>query len=110
MPDNAKIVYSTDHSHPSAAAGQTAIPDRNRSINYPDGVVRVRRETSGRQGKTVTAIYGLPLSDSRMEELAGELKRQCGTGGSVKDRVVLIQGDKTAALIPILKNLGYPVK
>jgi translation initiation factor 1 len=113
MPNDAKTVYSTDHRQLSLDSGPTNKPHHHQpqpSTSRQDGIVRVRRETGGRQGKTVTAIYGLPLSDPRMEELAGELKRKCGTGGSVKDRVVLIQGDKTTVLIPILENLGYTVK
>ena len=75
-----------------------------------DGVVRVRREVKGRRGKPVTTIDGLPLDSERLRELAGELKRRCGSGGSVKDGVIEIQGDHREALIPELESRGYTVK
>ena len=58
-----------------------------------DGVVRVRREVKGRRGKTVTTITGVPLASDALRDLAGELKRSCGTGGSAKDGTIEIQGD-----------------
>jgi translation initiation factor 1 len=73
-------------------------------------VVRVRRETSGRKGKTVTTISGLPLPEEELRTLAGELKRRCGTGGSVVDAVIEIQGDHTDALVAELETRGYAVK
>ncbi len=74
------------------------------------GVVRVRREVKGRKGKTVTTITGVPLDEEGLNELASALKRQCGTGGSVKDGVIIIQGDHCDALIPLLQKRGYTVK
>ena len=75
-----------------------------------DGVVRVRREVKGRRGKPVTTIDGVPLDSERLRELAGELKRRCGSGGSVKNGVIEIQGDHRDALIPELEARGYTVK
>jgi translation initiation factor 1 len=72
--------------------------------------VRVRRETQGRGGKTVTAILGVPLADEALAELARELKRRCGTGGTAKDGVIEIQGDHRDVLIPELERRGYTVK
>ncbi|HEX5046937.1 MAG TPA: hypothetical protein VFX89_07415, partial [Gammaproteobacteria bacterium] len=65
-----------------------------------DGIVRVRRETGSRGGKTVTAIRGVPVAESALKELAGELKRLCGSGGTAKDGVIEIQGDHRDALAP----------
>ena len=75
-----------------------------------DGIVRVRRETQGRGGKTVTTVSGVGLAEDALRELAGELKRRCGTGGSVKDYVIEIQGDHRDAVVAELERRGYTVK
>lgn len=72
--------------------------------------MRVRREVKGRGGKTVTAIDGVGLAEDALRELAGELKRRCGTGGSVKDGVIEIQGDHRDVLVAELEARGYSVK
>ena len=73
-----------------------------------DGIVRVSRETSGRRGKTVTVVRGVPGRD--LDAVAGDLKRQCGSGGSAKDGVVEIQGDHRAKVVARLESRGYRVK
>jgi translation initiation factor 1 len=75
-----------------------------------DGIVRVRRETKGRAGKTVTAVEGVPLSIDSLRELASELKRRCGTGGTLKDGVIEIQGDHRDAVVAELTRRGFTVK
>jgi len=75
-----------------------------------DGIVRVRRETSGRGGKTVTTISGLALASDGLAILASELKRACGTGGTVRDHVIEIQGDHRAPIVAALEQRGYTVK
>ena len=75
-----------------------------------DGVVRVRRESKGRRGKTVTTVTGVPLPESELRALASELKRLCGTGGSAKDGVIEIQGDHREELCAELESRGYSVK
>jgi translation initiation factor 1 len=72
-----------------------------------DGLVRVSRTNSGRKGKTVTLVTGLPLSD--VKDLAKELKRHCGSGGAVKDGVVEIQGDHRQKIADHLED-RYTVK
>jgi translation initiation factor 1 len=72
-----------------------------------DGKVRVRREVQGRGGKTVTTITGVSGSEEQLKELAGELKKLCGSGGSLKDRVIEIQGDHCERLIIELASRGY---
>lgn len=73
-------------------------------------IVRVGRETKGRRGKGVTIVSDLPLDEAGLRELAGVLKQRCGTGGTVKDRVLEIQGDQRDRIIVELEKLGYTVK
>ena len=75
-----------------------------------DGVVRVGRETKGRKGKGMTLITGVPLPAEELKKLAKELKQKCGTGGTVKDSVIEIQGDHRDVLIELLKAKGWTVK
>lgn len=75
-----------------------------------DGNVRIQRETKGRKGKGVTLITGLPLAEAELKQLAKELKQRCGTGGSVKNGVVEIQGDQRQVLLAALQERGYKVK
>ncbi len=75
-----------------------------------DGIVRVRREVKGRRGKTVTTISGIALAEEGLRELAAELKRRCGTGGSAKSGVIEIQGDHRELLVESLRAKGYTVK
>jgi translation initiation factor 1 len=71
------------------------------------GRVKVRRETSGRRGKAVTTVSGVPLDDDGLKELAGRLKKRCGVGGSVKDGVIELQGDHRDVVLEVLKADGY---
>jgi len=75
-----------------------------------DGTVRVSRETAGRKGKGVSVITGLPLTPNELETLAGELKRRCGSGGTVHEGRIEIQGDHRDALVAELTRRGYAVK
>lgn len=75
-----------------------------------DGIVRIRRESKGRGGKTVTVVVGLTLGDDGIKQLAGELKKRCGTGGTVKDGSIEIQGDHRDLLLAELASRGYKVK
>ncbi len=75
-----------------------------------DGVVRIRREVKGRRGKTVTTISGLPLAEDELQLLASQLKRRCGTGGSLDQGTIIIQGDHRSLLQPVLEEMGYKVK
>ncbi len=72
--------------------------------------VRVGRETQGRGGKGVTVITGLPLPEAELEALARQLKRRCGSGGTVRERVIEIQGDHRDLLVAELTRLGYDAK
>ena len=73
-------------------------------------IVRVGRETKGRRGKGVTIISDLPLDESGVTELATKLKTRLGTGGTVKEGRIEIQGDHRDRIIEELEGMGYRVK
>ena len=72
--------------------------------------LKVGRETAGRRGKGVTTVFDLPLDDDGVQELAATLKQRCGTGGTVKDGRIEIQGDQRDRLAAVLESMGYRVK
>jgi predicted translation initiation factor SUI1 len=72
--------------------------------------VRVGRETKGRRGKGVTTVSDVPLDEEGLLELATKLKQRCGTGGTVKDGRIEIQGDQRERLVAELEGMGYRVK
>ncbi len=78
-----------------------------RPANPDAGKVRVARETQGRGGKAVTVVRGLNLGAAALAELAGELKRRCGSGGTVREGVIEIQGEHRDALVAELQRRGY---
>jgi protein-tyrosine phosphatase len=73
-------------------------------------VVRVGRETKGRRGKGVTTVSGIPLDEAGLQELASTLKQTCGTGGTVKNQRIEIQGDQRERIIAALESMGYRIK
>jgi translation initiation factor 1 len=75
-----------------------------------DGTVRVARETKGRGGKAVTVVKGVLLDGTALTELGKQLKTACGTGGTVKDGVIEIQGDHCERVVQTLKAQGFAVK
>ena len=77
----------------------------------PDRIVaRLRIERAGRKGKTVTVVENLPRNSTFLKELAGELKRACGSGGTAGERHVEIQGDHRDTIRDLLRSRGWVVK
>jgi predicted translation initiation factor SUI1 len=72
--------------------------------------LKVGRETAGRRGKGVTTVFDVPLDEGGIKELAALLKQRCGTGGTVKDGRIEIQGDQRDRLVAVLEGMGYQVK
>jgi predicted translation initiation factor SUI1 len=72
--------------------------------------LKLGRETAGRRGKGVTTVFDLPLDGDGVRELAALLKQRCGTGGTVKDGRIEIQGDQRERIVAELEKLGYKVK
>ena len=106
MKDSSRLVYSTETGrikHSEKIPSATPTPG-------PDSVVRLQRESKGRGGKGVTLITGLPLDSDELKKLAKELKQLCGTGGTVKDGVIEIQGEQREKLKPFLEKKGFKVK
>lgn len=101
---NSRLVYSTDQGRiktsPSAASTAPA----------GDGIVRLHRESKGRGGKGVTLVKGLPLEEDALKNLSKKLKQLCGTGGTVKNGVIEIQGEQREKIAEWLKKEGYTVK
>lgn len=103
MSKETRLVYSTE-------TGRIKSVEEPQKQSSGDGVVRIRREVSGRKGKGVSTINGLNLPDKDLKQLAKQLKQLCGTGGSVKNGVIEIQGDHRDKLLSELENQGYTVK
>ena len=82
-----------------------------RDVPVPDRVVaKLRLEKAGRGGKTVTVVYDLPRNTQFLKELCAELKRACGTGGTVSDDTVELQGDHRDRVREVLQKKAYVVK
>jgi translation initiation factor 1 len=100
----AKVVYSTTDGDLRKARDPLV-----RERLSGDGRVRVRRETSGRRGKAVTTVSGVPVGDEELRALAGRLKKHCGVGGSIKDGVIELQGDHRDVVVDELRSKGFEV-
>lgn len=96
------LVYSTN----SGRIQQS----KQKSVTPSDGFARVRRETKGRKGKGVIVISGLGIDTKALKELAKKLKKTCGTGGSVVDETIEVQGDKRDVIQQVLEKAGFKVK
>lgn len=113
LSDLGGLVYSTDAGRmcpgcrqpvaQCACKAATAVP-------AGDGIVRVSRETKGRGGKAVTVARGVALPGAELVQLGKQLKAACGTGGTVKDGVIEVQGDHVERVLAALQKLGYKPK
>ncbi len=108
MPDDRRLVYSTDGSLPlpTPAKRRPAQPSSKGPALPDDGVVRVGCEK--RRGGVLTLVYG--LGSHELETIAGELKKRCGVGGSAKDGIVSLQGDKRDVAIAYFTERGRRTK
>ena len=106
------LVYSTDGGRhcPECSQPLDACTCRQAVVPQGDGIARVRRETKGRGGKTVTTVSGVPLAGEELKDLASALKKRCGCGGALKDGVIEIQGDHVALLLDELIKRGFKAK
>ena len=100
---NSRLVYSTD-------SGRIKEEKAAPAVTKGDGIVRIRRETAGRNGKGVTTITGIPVDEAELKNIAKALKQTCGVGGSVKDGIIEIQGDQRDKIKADLEKRGFTVK
>jgi translation initiation factor 1 len=110
---DAATVYSSERGRVCPGCGQavnTCTCKKQPVEPAGDGVVRVSRSSKGRGGKCVSLVTGLSLESDGLVKLAKQLKQKCGSGGTVKDGVIEIQGDHRALIVKELKGLGYTVK
>lgn len=107
------LVYSTDAGRMCPACRRPVAQcscAQVRPSAPSDGIVRVSRETKGRGGKAVTLVKGLQHDAATLATLGRQLKAACGSGGTVKDGVIELQGDHCEQVIELLKAQGRTVK
>jgi translation initiation factor 1 len=119
-----RVVYDSDSVQPgrcptcgkridrcSCATTRAPKSEPKAALNVPrDGIVRILRDRKGRSGKGVTLVAGLPLAPDALTQLTSELKRLCGTGGTVRGDLVELQGDVRERVRAELEKRGYRVK
>jgi translation initiation factor 1 len=111
--DAGGLVYSTDSGRMCPDCRQpvsACVCKQQQRAPAGDGVARVSRETKGRGGKGVTLVKGLALDADALVKLGKQLKAACGSGGTVKDGVIEVQGDHCERVIELLKTEGMVVK
>jgi translation initiation factor 1 len=107
------LVYSTDSGRMCPGCRQPAsacICKQARTAPPSDGVARVSRSSKGRGGKTVTLVTGLALGEAALAQLGKQLKAACGSGGTVKDGVIEVQGDHCDQVMQVLARQGLAAK
>ena len=119
--NDSRLVYSTETGRICSICGKpvsTCVCKKRKPAKvqkqtnrHPiDGVIRIQREIKGRKGKTVTTVFGVPLENEQLQQLARKIKARCGAGGSVKEGVIIIQGDHRQTILDELKKQGYNTK
>lgn len=106
-PTNSKTVWSSEEGDlrkkEAASASSHSLPPQQQTIY-------LHRESKGRGGKGVTLVKGLVLSEADLTALAKKLKQACGSGGTIKDGVIEIQGEQREKIAEVLRSLSYKVK
>jgi translation initiation factor 1 len=109
---NSGLVYSTDGGRmcPECRRPSVECMCKTSAVPAGDGVVRVSRQTKGRGGKSVTLIKGLALDATALAQLGKQLRTACGSGGTVKDGVIEVQGDHCELVMEVLRKHGHHPK
>lgn len=115
---NHRLVYSTESGRicPRCAKPvESCTCKKKKAMSKPpalpvDGKLHIRYEAKGRKGKPVTAVYGLAIEAEELQRLAKILKQRCASGGTVKEGVILIQGDHRTVVLAEIQRQGYSVK
>jgi len=113
MNHESRLVYSTELGKMCPECGKPAgecVCRHAAREPVGDGTVRIARETKGRKGKGVTVITGLSLPAPELKALGRQLKQACGSGGTVKDGTIEIQGDHRDRLLEELTKRGFSAK
>lgn len=105
--DKHKTVWSSEDGD---VRKQSQSSSSGSSLPPQQQTVYLHRESSGRGGKAVSLVKNLVLSESDLKALAKKLKQDCGTGGTIKDGIIEIQGEHRERLAEVLRKLGYKVK
>ena len=102
---NKRIIYQEfgDDNSPALERGTPELPPQQQNL-------KVQASRKGRKGKTVTVVSGFQTKPEILADLVKQLKTQCGTGGTVKDNEIEIQGEHKQKILEILTKLGYKVK
>lgn len=107
MKDNNRTVWSSDQGDVRKKGG---VSRKNISLPPQQQTIYLHRESKGRHGSSVTLIKNLVLSQEDMKVLTKRLKQLCGSGGTVKDEIIEIQGEHREKIAEELKKIGYKVK
>jgi translation initiation factor 1 len=109
---NSGLVYSTEGGRmcPDCRQPTAQCTCKARAAPAGDGVVRVSRQTKGRGGKSVTLVKGLALDAVSLALLGKQLRTACGSGGTVKDGVIEVQGDHCELVMETLRAHGHHPK
>ncbi len=110
---NTRLVYTSEEGRICPKCGnpvKSCICHKKKGASVFDGIARVSRETKGRKGKEVTLISGLPLDANGLKQMGRRLKSKCGSGGTIKNGVIEIQGDHRDVVVEELKKAGFTVK
>lgn len=115
MSERSRLVYSTDRGRMCPTCGwpehDCKCSTRNATAAVPAKIVaKLRLEKQGRGGKAVTVVYDLPNNETFLKELSQDLKRACGTGGTVAENTVELQGDLRDRVRELLSKKGWTVK
>jgi translation initiation factor 1 len=103
------LVYSTESGRMCPGCRQPVVACACKAAAAPvgDGVVRVSRQTKGRGGKCVTLVKGVALAPEALAVLGKQLRAACGSGGTVKDGVIEVQGDHCELVMQVLEQQGH---
>lgn len=111
--DEHRTVWSSEQGDLRKKKDVTPLPSPERkgeSLSPRQQTVYLHRESSGRGGKAVTLVKNLVLSAEDLKSLAKKLKQECGTGGTIKEDVIEMQGEQRQKIAAVLQKLGYKVK
>ena len=109
MSRNSKLVYTSDPEVARKLREEGAMPE-GRSKPAEQQTIRLELDRKSRGGKSVTILSGFELTPGDLSDLAKALKTRCGSGGTVKERAIEIQGDHRDTLARELAGRGYKVR